>query len=222
MIHDRLVAPEVLELARREALLIDVGKNPDGPSWRQDDINALMVEHAAGGAHVARLKSGDPAIYGRLDEEMDALDAAGIAFEIIPGITAATAAAASIRTSLTKRRRNSSLRILTGQDIGGFAEQDWRALAEPGATASIYMGIRAARFLQGRLMIHGTHPETPMTVVENVSRANEKIVASTLATLPEAIKQAGIRGPAIIFLGLSPRDAVGMLDHVDTQAVGVI
>ncbi|MGI9417332.1 MAG: siroheme synthase CysG, partial [Geminicoccaceae bacterium] len=215
VIHDRLVALEVLELARREALLIDVGKMPGGPSWRQDDINALMVEHAAGGAHVARLKSGDPAIYGRLDEEMDALDAAGIAFEIIPGITSAAAAAASIKTSLTRRRRNSSLRILTGQDIDGFAEQDWRALAEPGATASIYMGIRAARFLQGRLMIHGAHPETPMTVVENASRVNETIVATMLASLPDAIKKAGIRGPAMIFLGLSPRTAIGMLDHVD-------
>ncbi|MGI9418914.1 MAG: siroheme synthase CysG [Geminicoccaceae bacterium] len=220
VIHDRLVASEILEIARREALLISVGKMPGGPSWTQDDINALMIEHAGSGAHVARLKSGDPTIYGRLDEEMDALDAAGIAFEVVPGITSAAAAAASINTSLTKRRRNSSLRILTGQDVDGFAEQDWRGLARPGATACIYMGVRASRFLQGRLMIHGAHLDTPMTVVENASRVDETIVAATLATLPEAIAAAGIRGPAIIFLGLTPRSGAGMLDQLNTQAVG--
>ncbi|MGI9491847.1 MAG: siroheme synthase CysG [Geminicoccaceae bacterium] len=220
VIHDRLVASEILELARREALLIDVGKRPGGPSWTQKDINALMIEHAARGAHVARLKSGDPTIYGRLDEEMDALDVAGITFEIVPGITSASAAAASVKASLTKRRRNSSLCFLTGQDVDGFAEQDWKGLARPGATACIYMGVRSARFLQGRLMIHGTHPDTPMTVVEKASRADETIVATTLAALPNAIEKAGIRELAIIFLGLSPRTAVGMLEQLDTQVIG--
>lgn len=220
VIHDRLVAPEILELARREALSIEVGKMPGGPSWAQDDINALMIDHAQDGARVARLKSGDPTIYGRLDEEMDALDAAGVAFEIIPGITSASAAAASVRTSLTKRRRNSNLRFLTGQDVDGFAEQDWRGLALPGATACIYMGVRAARFLQGRLMIHGAYPDTPMTVVEQASRADEKVVSTQLSSLPEAIAKAGIRGPAIIFLGLAPRAAAAEIDHLDARFIG--
>ena len=207
VIYDRLTGPGILELARREATLQEVGKIPNGPSWKQADINALMVRHATHDAHVVRIKSGDPAVFGRLDEEMDALDAAAIPFEIVPGITAASAAAASIKVSLTRRNRNSSMRVLTGHDVDGFAEQDWRGMAAPGAVAAIYMGLRAARFLQGRLMIHGGVPETPVAVVENVSRPDQVTVATTIGTLPQAIADAGITGPAILFLGLTPRAA---------------
>lgn len=213
VIHDRLVSREVLELGRREALYIEVGKTPDGPSWSQDAINALMIEHASAGAHVARLKSGDPSVYGRLDEEMDALDAAGIAFDIVPGITSAIAAAAEIKTSLTRRHRNSNIRFLTGQDVKGFAEQDWRGLAEPGAVAAIYMGVRAARFLQGRMLMHGAAPDTPIVAVENATRPDQKIVGTTLASLPDALAGAGIGGPAILFLGLAPREAAAQIEH---------
>jgi uroporphyrin-III C-methyltransferase/precorrin-2 dehydrogenase/sirohydrochlorin ferrochelatase len=215
VIHDRLVGAGVLELARREARLVEVGKIPGGPSWRQEDINALMVAEAQAGATVARLKSGDPGVFGRLDEELDALDAAGVAHEIIPGVTAAAAAAASAGVSLTRRGRNKALRFLTGHDVDGFAEHDWRALAAPGATAAIYMGVRAARFLQGRLMLHGAAPDTPMTAVENASRAEEKIVSAPLSRLPEALAEAGVTGPAILFLGLSPRRAVAALDAAE-------
>ncbi|MEM9278075.1 MAG: siroheme synthase CysG, partial [Pseudomonadota bacterium] len=124
VIHDRLVSPQILELARREAEIIQTGKKGYGPSWKQEDINALMVEHAQKGAQIVRLKSGDPAVFGRLDEEMDALDEAEIRFEIVPGITTASAAAAQLNVSLTKRRRNSALRIMTAHDIKGFAEHD--------------------------------------------------------------------------------------------------
>lgn len=212
VIHDRLVSNDVLELARREAVFVEVGKTPGGHSWSQDAINAVMVEHAAQGAHVARLKSGDPAIYGRLDEEMDALDTAGVAFEIIPGVTSAAAAAAEVKVSLTRRNRNSSFRFLTGHDVDGFAEHDWRALAQPGAAAAIYMGVRAARFLQGRLTLHGAAPGTPVTVVENASRANQKILGATLSNLPQALNEAEITGPAILFFGLAPREAWARLN----------
>jgi len=208
VIHDRLVSPDILELARREAVVIEVGKTPNGPSWKQDDINALLIEHASNGAHVARLKSGDPSLFGRLDEEMDALDAAGIAFEIIPGITSAIAAAATIKTSLTRRGRNKSVRFITGQDMKGFAEHDWRNLAAVGATAAIYMGVRAARFVQGRLLMHDADGETPVTVIENVSRSDQKIIATTLTALPGALRNANVDGPAILFLGLAPREAL--------------
>lgn len=206
IIHDRLVSKEVLELGRREAIYVEVGKTPGGASWAQEDINALMVTHAKTGAHVARLKSGDATIYGRLDEEMDALDAADIPFEIVPGITSALAAAARINVSVTKRQRNSEFRLLTGQDVKGFAEHDWRALARPGAVAAIYMGVRAARFLQGRLLMHDAALETPITVVEHVSRENERIVSTTLKDFEHALQDSGVSGPAIIFLGLTPRD----------------
>lgn len=227
VIHDRLVSPEILELARREAIVVDVGKTPNAPSWKQSDIDALIVDHAAQGAHVARLKSGDPVVFGRLDEEMDALDAKGIPFTIIPGITAASAAAATIGVSWTKRGRNAAFRLLTGHDVAGFAEHDWRSLTQPnqgGALqpAAIYMGVRAARFLAGRLLMHGAGAETPVTAIENVSRSDQKIVATTLDRLPDALNEAGITGPAILFLGLSPRQAMDVSDNLDMPATGVL
>ncbi len=212
VIHDRLVPGPVLELARREAELIETGKTGFGPSWKQADIDALIVERALQGAHVVRLKSGDPGVFGRLDEEMDACDAAGVAFEIVPGITAASAAASTIKASLTRRGRNSSVRILTGHDVNGFAEQDWRGLAAPGAAAAVYMGVRAARFLQGRLLMHGAAPDTPMTAVENASRPEQKIVSAPLGRFPQALAEAGIVGPAILFVGLAPRAALDALE----------
>jgi len=207
VLHDRLVPQPILELARREAIVIETGKTGYGPSWQQDDINALMIEHAQEGAQVARLKSGDPGIFGRLDEELDALEEAGISFEVVPGITAASAAAASSGISLTKRGRNSSVRILTGRDVEGFAEQDWRELARPGAGAAIYMGVKAAAFLRGRLMMHGAAAETPVTVVENASRTDQKTIASTLLALPDTLAEAGIAGPAVLLYGMAPRKA---------------
>ena len=118
----------------------------------QDEICAQMVAHAHAGRAVLRLKSGDPAVFGRLDEELEALDAAGIDWRILPGITAASAAAAALGQSLTKRGRNGELRIITGHDVAGYAEHDWRALARPGAVAAIYMGkTRGAVFARAAL-----------------------------------------------------------------------
>jgi uroporphyrin-III C-methyltransferase/precorrin-2 dehydrogenase/sirohydrochlorin ferrochelatase len=211
VIHDRLVAPEILELARREATMVNVGKQGFGPSTRQEDIGALMVEHAKEGAQVVRLKSGDPGVYGRLDEELDALDADGIEWSIVPGITAANAAAAQLGQSLTKRGRNSAMRFLTGHDVKGFAEHDWRNLTKPGQVAAIYMGAKGARFIQGRMLMHGAAPDTPITAVENASRTNARIIESTLSTLPADIDAAETTGPVILMLGLSPRAAAAQL-----------
>lgn len=205
VIHDRLVSPEILELARREAEIVEVGKIPFGPSWKQDDINALLVKHGRN-HQVVRLKSGDSGIFGRLDEEMDALDHAGVEFSVVPGITAAAAAAAHAKVSLTKRGRNSSLRILSAHDTKGFAEQDWRSLARPGEVAAIYMGRAAARFLVGRLMIHGAEADTPVTVVENASRADQRRGGTTLAQLPETLDIMDPSGPVLLLLGVHPRD----------------
>ena len=205
VIHDRLVTPQILELVRREALIIDAGKEGFGPSTSQSDIDALIVAHAQTGAHVVRLKSGDPTIFGRLDEEMDACTAADVPFSIIPGITSASAAVASIGQSLTKRNRNSSVRFVTGHDMKGYAEHDWRALAAPGQVAAIYMGKKSARFVQGRLMMHGAARATPVTIVENASRPDQRTVGTTLAALPEAVSD--LTGPALILLGLAPREA---------------
>lgn len=210
VIHDRLVGPEVMALMPPTALLVDVGKEGFGPSTAQEAIHAALVAHGQTGARVVRLKGGDGGIFGRLDEEIEAVEAAGLPFRILPGLTAATVAAARIGQSLTRRGRNASLRIVTGHDMAGFAEQDWRGLARAGEVAAIYMGKKSARFIQGRLMMHGAGGQTPVTVVANVSRADEAIVAATLATLPEAVAMAD--GPAVILLGLSPRAAAAALD----------
>jgi uroporphyrin-III C-methyltransferase/precorrin-2 dehydrogenase/sirohydrochlorin ferrochelatase len=207
VIHDRLVPQPILELARREATIIEVGKTGYGPSWKQADIDALLVRHAAAGASVVRLKGGDPAVFARLDEEIEALEAAGIRYAITPGITSASAAAAAIGQSLTKRGRNSSVRILTGHDVEGFVEHDWRELARPGATAAIYMGGRAASFLRGRLLMHGAAADTPVTAVESASLPGQRLHATTLLDLPGALAEATPGAPVLILLGLAPRAA---------------
>lgn len=219
IIHDRLVSPEILELARREAVLIQTGKQGYGPSWKQEDINALMVEHAQKGEQIVRLKSGDPTVFGRLDEEMDALDEAEIRFEIIPGITTASAAAASLNVSLTKRKRNSALQIMTAQDIKGFAEQDWRKLANEGSVVAIYMGFKSAHLLSGRLLMHGADAKTPVTILKNVSRANQKTLVSTIGELPNMADQAGHDGPVILMLGLEPRQAKTAIKNNQEQFI---
>ncbi|MBQ0749116.1 MAG: uroporphyrinogen-III C-methyltransferase [Roseovarius sp.] len=213
VIHDRLVTPEILELARREAILIDAGKEGFGASMSQEAINALIVEHAATGAQVVRLKGGDPTVFGRLDEEIEAVTAAGISWHVVPGITAASASVASIGQSLTQRGRNASVRFLTGHDMKGFADHDWSALARPGEVAAIYMGKKSARFIQGRLIMHGADRATPVTVIENASRPDQRILATTLDRLPADLAEAAITGPALTFLGLAPRTADAKIDQ---------
>lgn len=205
VIHDRLVGPEVLALIPATTRRIDMGKEGFGPSAAQADINATLVAQALTGARVVRLKGGDCGIFGRLDEEIAALEAAGLAFTILPGLTSASVAAASIGQSLTRRGRNAALRIVTGHDMAGFAEQDWRAMARPGEVTAIYMGRKSARFIQGRLMMHGADAATDVTLIENVSRPDQRILPATLATLPEAAAQ--LAGPAVILYGLAPRQA---------------
>jgi uroporphyrin-III C-methyltransferase/precorrin-2 dehydrogenase/sirohydrochlorin ferrochelatase len=207
VIFDRLVAPAILELARREATLIDAGKEGFGPSTPQADIDAMIVDHARAGAHVVRLKSGDATVFGRLDEEIAAVDAAGLDWAIVPGITAASAAVAAIGQSLTRRGRNAGVRLITGHDMAGFADHDWRALARPGEVAAVYMGKRAARYIQGRMLMHGADPALPVTVVENASRPDQRVLATTLGQMAQALADARMTGPALMVLGLAPRQA---------------
>lgn len=207
VLHDRLVPQPILELARREARVIDVGKSGFGASTPQGDINRMIVREALSGAQVVRLKSGDPSVFGRLDEELDACVAAEIDYSIVPGITSASAAVAGLGQSLTKRGRNASVRLLTGHDVLGFAEHDWRSLARAGAVSAIYMGKKSARFLQGRLLMHGASPATPVSVIENASRPEQRILATSLAALADDLSEAALAGPAVILIGLAPRAA---------------
>ncbi|MDW3221911.1 MAG: siroheme synthase CysG [Paracoccaceae bacterium] len=213
VIYDRLISKPILELARREAVMIDAGKEGFGPSMKQEDINALIVEHGLAGAQVVRLKSGDATVFGRLDEEIDAVDAHNIGWSIVPGITSASAAVAEIGQSLTKRGRNASVRFLTGHDTKGFADHDWATLAQPGQVAAIYMGKKSARFIQGRLIMHGADRHTPVTVIENASRPEQRILDTTLDALPAALSAADMSGPALTFYGLAPREAAAARLH---------
>jgi uroporphyrin-III C-methyltransferase / precorrin-2 dehydrogenase / sirohydrochlorin ferrochelatase len=207
VIHDRLVPKAILELARREAEIVEAGKTGFGESTPQAEINAMIVDRALKGEVVVRLKAGDPGVFGRLDEEIDACDAEGIEWTIVPGLTSASMAAARLGQSLTKRGRNTEVRFLTGHGVDGVADHDWASLARPGSVAAIYMGKRAARFIQGRLLMHGADPATPVSVVENAGRPEERILATQLAVLEPTLTAAGFDGPAIIFLGLAPRGA---------------
>jgi len=208
VIYDRLVSEEVLDLGRREAKYIYVGKKPGKHQKSQDEINAILVKEASKGQFVVRLKGGDPSVFGRLDEEVDALTEAGVEFEIVPGITAASAAAATIGRSLTSRGQNRSIPLLTGHDAKGFAEQDWASLARTSSRAAIYMGVGAARFIQGRLLLHGADQNLPVTIVENASRENEVVVGTDLGNLVQAIENNGIKGPAMLMLGYAPYEKV--------------
>ena len=204
ILYDRLIAPEILELCRREANLIEVGKSGFGSGWSQNDINILLISKAKTGQKVVRLKSGDAGVFSRLDEEIAALDQAGLPFEVIPGITTAAAAAADMGVSLTRRGRNGQVRLLTGHDIGGFADYDWGSLALDGIVAAIYMGVRAISHLQDRLLSHGASSDTPITVAQNVGRKNAIWVASSVSTLVTDCRHHNITGPAILMLGLHP------------------
>ena len=218
VIYDRLVAPEILELARREAIMLSAGKEGFGPSVTQDAINEMIVSHARSGSHVVRLKSGDPTVFGRLDEEIEACEASGVAWTVVPGITSASAAVAALGQSFTKRGRNSGVRFITGHDTKGFADHDWKTLAREGEVAAIYMGKKSARFIQGRLLMHGADALTQVTVIENASRPEQRILATTLGELEPTLTQANLTGPALVFLGLAPRAALNAAQQHELEA----
>ncbi len=218
VIHDRLISGGILELCRREAVMIDAGKEGFGRAMTQAEINRLLVHHAGAGAQVVRLKGGDATVFGRLDEEINAVSREQIGWHIVPGITSASAAVAALGQSLTKRGRNSGVSLLTGHDMHGFADHDWRALAAPGEIAAIYMGKRAARFIQGRLLMHGADPDTPVTIVENASRPDQRLLTTTLSELEPTLGEADLTGPALTLYGLAPRAAQDIVKTADFNA----
>lgn len=201
--HDALVQPETLALARR-ARLVDVGKRFGRHSTEQRFINRAIVEAARTHETVVRLKGGDPMIFGRAVEEMTALAAAGVPFEIVPGITAAIGCAAAIGLPLTEREARRGLAILTGHASDGVAEHDWQALACPGQTVAVYMGVGAAPHIEARLLAAGIDPRTPVTVVENGTLPQQKLALGTAGRLVETLIDGGIKGPAVIFIGAHP------------------
>ena len=207
LVYDRLVNPAILDYARRDAVRISVGKAPAGETTAQHEINRILVREALKGSRVARLKGGDAMIFGRAAEEMAAVRAAGIEVEIIPGVTAAHACAASVGLPLTLRGKVRQFSIVTGATEDGELHLDAQALTASGQAAAIYMGVGNARQVQRKLLGSGAASNTPVVIVENGTRAEERAVATTLADLAAAIEAEAIAGPAIIFLGLDWCDA---------------
>ncbi len=202
LVVDRLVNPAILEYARRDAVRIDAGKEPGGPSMPQDEINRILVREALKGQRVARLKGGDAFIFGRAAEEMAAVRAAGIPVEIVPGVTSAHACAASVGLPLTLRQKVRQFAVVTGASADGAFDLDWEGLAKPGQAFAIYMGVRSAAHFRDKLLGAGAGRQTPVVIVENGSLPDERAVATELGALDRAIAEMGIKGPAIIFVGL--------------------
>jgi uroporphyrin-III C-methyltransferase / precorrin-2 dehydrogenase / sirohydrochlorin ferrochelatase len=222
ILHDDLISGEILELARREATRMLVGKRGQRESWAQADINALLVELAGQGGHIVRLKSGDPMIFGRANEEIAALKAAGIAVDVVPGVTSALAMAARLGVSLTDRDLATSVRFITGHGQDGALpdELDWKGLACPNTTLIVYMGARTAPKLASNLTAHGLDAATPVVAVAGISRADETIWTGTLATLSLGLASLGLAAagtsgqPLLIGIGRSfaaaiPHDGSG-------------
>lgn len=207
LVVDRLVPASIVGLKREDARVVDAGKEPDGPSVAQAEINRVLVREALLGNRVARLKSGDGFIFGRAAEEMAAVRAAGVDVEVIAGITAAHACAASIGLPLTLRRSVRQFSVLTGATAEGYVDLDWQALARPGQAFAVYMGVRTAGHIRSRLLAAGADPALPVVIVENGTRESERVVSTSLAGLVAAIERCGIKGPAILFAGLSWEEA---------------
>lgn len=205
VLFDALAAPDILELARREALMVHVGKRCGKHSLKQDEICDLIVEHAKQGHHVVRLKGGDASIFGRLAEELDAVNDAGLGFEIVPGVTAASAASAAAAAPLTERGNAQALHIITAHGADGDADLDWASLARSDSTLAIYMGKRAARDVQRRLILNGRAASTPVVLVENAGRDDEHIYHTTLADLGYAAKQTSKTAPLMMLIGVNSR-----------------
>ncbi|MFB2532125.1 uroporphyrinogen-III C-methyltransferase [Paracoccus sp. p4-l81] len=185
VLFDDLSSGPILAHARPGADLIGVGKRAGRPSAKQDHVNRLLVDHAAAGARVVRLKSGDCSLFGRLEEELVALEAAGIGYEIVPGVTSATAAAAAAGIPLTRRLTARRVQFVTGADVRGTLPEDlnWAALADPRATTAVYMGQRSFAALVDGLVAHGLPATTPALLAEAVGHPEQRLTRSTLAGL---------------------------------------
>jgi len=201
VLYDHLVAPAIVDLARRDAERIYVGKEQDNHALDQLEINALMVRLAREGRHVVRLKGGDPFIFGRGGEEIEALAGHGIAFEVVPGITAASGAAAYAGIPLTHRDYAQTCVFVTGHLKNGAAQLDWRALAQPRQTVVVYMGVHGLASICRGLVDHGLPADTPAALVEKATLPEQRVVEGTLASLPELSRKEGVKPPALLIVG---------------------
>jgi uroporphyrin-III C-methyltransferase len=200
IVHDGLVDPAILALARPDAQLISVAKRRSRHTMPQDAINALLVREALAGRNVVRLKGGDPFIFGRGGEEAEACQTAGIAVEVVPGVSAAIGAAAAAQMPLTHRRSASIVSFVAGQ-CKGLAQQDWSGLAGQGRTLVIYMGLATAEAIAEKLIADGLAPDMPVAVIENATRPAMRVLRGPLAGLPDLVIRHAVKSPAVIVIG---------------------
>jgi uroporphyrin-III C-methyltransferase/precorrin-2 dehydrogenase/sirohydrochlorin ferrochelatase len=203
ILYDQLVSAEVLALAPPHVERIDVGKKGYGRACKQSDINALMVGLARAGRRVVRLKAGDPLMFGRLEEETASLEAAGIGFEVVPGITAAQGAAAALGIALTRRRSARRFQAITGHACDGRlpSDFDWAGLADPKATTAVYMPKATIGALCAELQRRGLPPSHPAVAVFSATRADQHVVAGSIATLPQRVAATNSSAPCIVLIG---------------------
>ena len=200
VVHDRLISPEVLECAPATALRMYVGKALGNHSVPQEGIHSLLIEHARAGRRVVRLKGGDPYVFGRGGEEVQALQAEGIAFEVVPGVTAASGCSAAAGIPLTHRGLSASCVFLPGHLADDAATHDWRALARPGQTRVFYMGVQRLPHIAERLMAAGLPPDTPAAIVRDGTRASQTVLACRLSRLVERAPAYGPQ-PGLLIIG---------------------
>ena len=201
IVYDRLVSEEILDMARRDADLVYVGKERDKHTLPQEDINLLLARVAKSGKRVLRLKGGDPFIFGRGGEEIETLMQEGINFQIVPGITAAAGAASYAGIPLTHRNYAQSVTFVTGHLKDGSMNLNWSALAHPHQTLVVYMGLLGAKMLCAKLIEHGLSAETPMALVQKATTRQQKVLIGTLQSMPGLIDVTDIKPPTLIIVG---------------------
>lgn len=223
--YDRLVSPEILALIRRDASRVPVGKSKGDHSVPQTEIHHRLIDSAREGLRVVRLKGGDPFIFGRGGEELEAVRAEGIPAQVVPGISSALGCAASAGIPLTHRDHAQTLTFVTGHaKAGGVPDLDWDALARPAQTVVVFMGVDTAPVIAGRLIAAGRDPRTPIAVIENGTRPEEIRVYGELFDLPALIADQGIKGPALLIIGEVaglPLEAIRLDQYLPREALAL-
>ncbi len=217
ILHDRLIPAAALDGARADAELVYVGKRPGEPALEQEEIERVMVERARAGRSVVRLKGGDPFVFGRGGEEAEALAAAGVEFEVVPGVTAGVAAPAYAGIPVTHRDDASAVAFVTGHEdpAKDGSALDWEALARFPGTLVLYMGVKNLPLIAEQLTAAGRDPSEPAAAIEQGTRPGQRTVTATLAELPSAVAEAGLRAPAVLLFGpvAARRETVAWLEH---------
>ncbi len=201
VLYDRLVSEPILELVRKDATMMYVGKQKSDHAVPQDQINQTLVDYAKQGLRVLRLKGGDPFIFGRGGEEMETLAAQGVNFQVVPGITAASGCAAYAGIPLTHRDHALSVRFLTGHMKDGYIDMNWAELMDPGQTLVFYMGLTGTSHICEQLISHGRAADTPVAVIEKGTTNEQRVIVSTLEQLPELIVSCAVKAPSLTIVG---------------------